>query len=450
MKFTPESRAVGNRPWWTLAAVSLGGMMAGLDGTALTIAGPEIARTTGTSLAGLQWVTTAYLLALAAALFPAGRLADRFGRRAVFLTGVLGFGVVSLLIALTSSIGMLVGLRALQGICGALLQPAALALLRAVFPPARLELALGIWGGASAAAIAAGPIVAGLLVEWAGWQAVFVVNVPIAVLTAAIAVARTGESRAVGEPGTIRELLRSPGVGAGAVLTALSYFSLFGLLFFLTLYLQNVRGLDPVGAGMWLLPVTVVVVVSAPAGGLLTGRFGPRLPAAAGLALVSVGLLGFTRLDAGTGWLDALPASVVLGLGTGVALIAATQLIVAGAPVSMSGLASALQQVATQIGGVLGIVALGAVMSLRAKAFVADDAVTRGAVPPGVAPDVAHHAFLTGFAATAIAAAAVTAVGAVVAVRLPPATGGSDRALAKRTGPPQSTSDVDGERGHQQ
>lgn len=446
MKFTPESRLSGKRPWWTLAAVSLGGMMAGLDGTALTIAGPEIARTTGTSLSGLQWVTTAYLLALAVALVPAGRLADRFGRRAVFLAGVLGFGIVSLLIALTSSIGMLIVLRALQGICGALLQPAALALLRAAFPPNRLELALGIWGGASASAIAAGPIVAGLLVGWAGWQAVFLVNVPIAVVTAAVTIGRIGESRAAGEPGTIRQLLRSPGVGVGAVLTALSYFSLFGLLFFLTLYLQNVRGLDPVGAGMWLLPVTVVVVLSAPAGGVLTGRFGPRLPAAGGLALVAAGMAGFTRLDAGTGWLGALPASVVLGAGTGIALIAATQLIVAGAPVSMSGVASALQQVATQLGGVLGIVALGAVMSLRAKGFVPDDAVTQGFVPPGASPEEAHHAFLAGFAATAIAAAAVTAVGAVVALRLSPGMSGSDRALAKRTGPPHRTSDVDGQR----
>ncbi|GAA1939589.1 MFS transporter [Amycolatopsis minnesotensis] len=450
MKFTPDSRVAGNRPWWTLAAVSLGGMMAGLDGTALTIAGPGIASTTGTSLSGLQWVTTAYLLALAAALFPAGRLADRFGRRAVFLAGVLGFGTASLLVALTSSIGVLVALRALQGICGALLQPAALALLRAAFPPERLELALGIWGGASAAAIAAGPIVAGLLVGWAGWQAVFLVNVPIAVLTAVVTVVRIGESRATGEPGTIRKLLRSPGVGVGAVLTALSYFSLFGLLFFLTLYLQNVRGLDPVAAGMWLLPVTVVVVLSAPAGGVLTGRFGPRLPAAGGLVLVAVGMAGFTRLDGGTGWLDALPASVVLGAGTGIALIAATQLIVAGAPVSMSGLASALQQVATQLGGALGIVALGAVMSLRAKGIVADEAVTQGAVPPGVAPEDAHHAFLAGFAATAVAAAAVTAVGAVVAVRLSPGMSGSGRALAKRTGPPQRTSDVDSKRGDQQ
>lgn len=434
-----------SRPWWTLLAVSLGGMMVGLDGTALTVAGPRIARSTGSSLADLQWISTAYLLALAVALFPAGRLADRLGRRSVFLAGVLGFGLVSLLLALTTTTGPLIALRAAQGVCGALLQPAALALLRVAVPSNRLELALGLWGGAAAASIAAGPIVAGLLVGHFGWQAVFAVNVPIALLTAALTLATVTESRVTGTRERARELLRAPGVVIGATLTALSYFSLFGMLFFLTLYLQNVRGLDPVGAGLWLLPVTVVIVVSAPIGGALTARFGPRLPAAGGLAVIALGLLGFTRLGADTGWAGALPASVVLGLGTGVALIASTQLIIAGAPVALSGLASALQQVATQVGGVLGIVALGGVMSWRAREFVADGSVTQGTVPPGVTPADAHLAFLSGFTATSVAAAAVVGAGALIALRAR-----SGRPAAEPAGPPQHTSDVDGERRHQQ
>ncbi|MEC3976433.1 MFS transporter [Amycolatopsis sp. H20-H5] len=433
------------RGGWTLVAVSLGGMMVGLDGTALTIAGPEIARSTGSSLADLQWITNAYLLALAVFLFPAGRFADRFGRRRLFLAGVLGFGLVSLLIAFTSTTGPLIALRAAQGLCGAMLQPAALALLRVAFPPHRLELALGIWGGAAAASIAAGPIVAGLLVQRFGWQAVFAVNVPISVLTVLLTLATVTESRVRGVQGRTRDLLRAPGVVIGATLTMLSYFSLFGILFFLTLYLQNVRGLDPIGAGVWLLPVTVVVVLSAPLGGALTARFGPRLPAAGGLALIATGLLGFTRLDATTGWTSALPASIVLGLGTGIALIASTQVIISGAPVAMSALASALQQVATQVGGVLGIVVLGAVMSWRAGYFVADESVTQGTVPPGVSPADAHLAFLAGFAATAVAAAAVVGAGAVIALRVR-----SGRAGAQPAGPPERTSDVDSERRHQQ
>ncbi|GAA4532071.1 MFS transporter [Amycolatopsis samaneae] len=437
--------APARRPGWTLLAVSLGGAMVGLDGTALTIAGPEIGRSTGASLSGLQWITTAYLLALALALFPAGRLADRFGRRAVFLAGVAGFGVVSVLIALTSTAATLIALRALQGVCGAMLQPAALALLRMAFPPHRLELALGVWGGASAASIAAGPIVAGLLVRWAGWQAVFLVNAPIAVLTTLLTLATVAESRADAGRARAADLLRAPGVAVGAALTVLSYFSLFGLLFFLTLYLQNVRGLGPVDAGLWLLPVTVVVVLSAPLGGALTARFGPRRPAIWGFVLVAVGMLGFTLLDVDTGWTDALPASLVLGLGTGVALIASTQVIVAGAPLALTGLASALQQVATQLGGVAGIVVLGAVMSWRAKAVLPDEAVTQGLVPPGADPGKAHLAFLSGFAATAAVASVVVIAGAVVAVRIR-----SGRAVPEPAGPPDLASDVDGEGGDQQ
>ncbi|MFE0024997.1 MFS transporter [Amycolatopsis sp. NPDC059021] len=447
MTYSGSSQKVGfsRNPGWTLLAVSLGGAMVGLDGTALTIAGPEIGKDTGASLSGLQWITTAYLLALALALFPAGRIADRYGRRAVFLTGVIGFGAVSVLITMASTVAALIVLRALQGICGAMLQPAALALLRMAFPPHRLELALGVWGGASAASIAAGPIVAGLLVQWSGWQAVFLVNAPIAGLTTLLTLATVAESRSAGGRLRVTSLLRAPGVAIGAVLTVLSYFSLFGLLFFLTLYLQNVRGLDPVAAGLWLLPVTVVVVLSAPLGGALAARFGPRRPAIWGFVLVSVGMLGFTLLDVDTGWTDALPASLVLGLGTGIALIASTQVIIGGSPVAMSGLASALQQVATQLGGVAGIVVLGVVMSWRAKEVLPDEAVTQGLVPVGADPGKAHVAFLSGFAATAAVAAVVVIAGAVVAVRIR-----SGRPVPEPAGPPHAASDVDGERRDQQ
>src|SRR4051794_26476340 len=165
-------------PWWTLLAVSVGGMMVGLDGTALTIAGPDIARSVGASFGELQWIANAYLLTLACALFPAGRVADRVGPLPVFLAGVLAFVAVSLLVAVTSTTWLLVALRAAQGLCGALWQPAALVLLRGAFPRELLELALGVWGGASAAAIAGGPILAGVIVEHFGWPAVFLVNAP--------------------------------------------------------------------------------------------------------------------------------------------------------------------------------------------------------------------------------------------------------------------------------
>ncbi|MBP2326083.1 MFS family permease [Kibdelosporangium banguiense] len=428
-------------PAGTLVTVSLGGMIVGLDGTALTIAGPDIARAAGASLTELQWIANAYLVALAIALFPAGRLADRAGRRATFIAGVAGFGVASLLIAASSTAWLLIVLRAVQGICGALLQPAALALVRATFSGKRLDLALGIWGGAGALSIAAGPVVAGLIVQNFGWPVVFLINVPIAAITVVLALCTVSESRARDSLDRPRDLLRFPGVALGAVLTGLSYFSLYGLLFFLTLYLQNVRGLDPVGAAGWLLPLTAVVVVSAPIGGALTARFGPRWPTVGGLVLIFAGMLGFLALDQASTQAEMLPAALIVGAGTGFALIAATQVIVANAPESMSGLASALQQVATQLGGVAGILVLGLVMAWRVG-DLAEPGTDVDQAAQGLGPGSA--VFMSGFHAAVVTAAIVIAVGAVLAMRT------SDRTSPQPARPPDVTSDVDGQRRHQQ
>jgi MFS family permease len=430
-------------PWWTLVAVSLGGMMVALDGTALTIAGPAIGRSVHASFTELQWMANAYLLVLAVALFPGGRLADRFGRRATFVVGVLSFGLASLLLATATTSAELIVLRSVQGLCGALLQPAALALLRAAFDRKRLDAAIGIWGGASAAAIAAGPIIAGLIVAHFGWPAVFVVNAPIAVVTVVITLLCVGESKATGAPARPTGLLRAPGVALGTVLTGLSYFSLFGLLLLLTLYLQNLRGLDPVGAGEWLLPITAVIVLSAPIGGMLTARWGPRLPAVGGLALVCVGMLGFLRLGAHTDRAALLPAAVVLGIGTGSALIAATQIIVTNAPGDMSALAAALQQVATQLGGALGIVVLGEVMSWRVGQ-VLPPGTSVAVAAQGRGPDA--YAFVPGFHAAVVAAAVVIAVGAVLATRVRT----SATADPTQAGPPADPAQLDAQRRHEQ
>lgn len=433
-------------PWWTLVAVSFGGMMVALDGTALTIAGPLIGRSVHASFGELQWMANAYLLVLAVALFPGGRLADKYGRRAAFIIGVTGFGIASLLLAMSTTAWELIALRSLQGLCGALLQPAALALLRAAFDPKRLDAAIGVWGGASAAAIAAGPVVAGVIVQNFGWPAVFAVNVPVAVLTIVLTLLCVGESKAVGRGARPAALLRAPGVALGTVLTGLSYFSLFGLLLLLTLYLQNLRGLDPIGAGTWLLPITAVVVLAAPIGGVLTGRVGPRRPTVVGLVLVFGGMLGFLGLDARTTWLHLLPAAAILGAGTGIALVATTQIIVANAPADMSGLAAALQQVATQLGGALGIVILGDVLSVRISQVLPDGANVAVAAQ-GRGPDA--FAFVPGFHAAVIAAAAVIALGAVLASRVRTTAAGA-AATAADARPPADTSDPDGERGHQQ
>ena len=181
--------------WRTLIAVSLGIMMVGLDGTVVSVANPTIGRDLHASLADLQWVTNGYLLAIAVLLVFGGRLGDRFGRRLLLLIGMTGFALGSLGCALSRSIDVLILFRVIQGLFGAFMLPATLACLRSAFPPDELEQAVGIWGGTSALAIAAGPIVGGLLVQNVSWESIFLLNLPLGAIALAVAAVSIKESR---------------------------------------------------------------------------------------------------------------------------------------------------------------------------------------------------------------------------------------------------------------
>ena len=184
--------------WRTLISVSLGIMMVGLDGTVVSVANPTIGHDLNASLADLQWVTNAYLLAIAVLLVFGGRLGDRFGRRKAFMIGITGFALGSLGCALSGSIDLLIMFRIIQGVAGALLLPSTLACLRAAFPPDELEKAVGIWGGTSALAIAGGPIVGGLLVQNVSWQSIFLLNLPLGAIALGVRGCRSAS------PGTSR------------------------------------------------------------------------------------------------------------------------------------------------------------------------------------------------------------------------------------------------------
>jgi MFS family permease len=442
----------GDRPWLTLVAGVLGGAMVGLDGTAVTIAAPYISASAGATLGQLELIANAYLVALAIGLLPAGRLADRIGRRKTFVLGVLGFGLASLGIALSSGVWALVLFRVLQGFAGALLQPAALALVRNAFPAEKLGLPLGIWGGANALAIGLGPVIAGVIVGSWKWQAVFLLNVPVALITIALAFFAVTESKGPrhGVPGALRKLLANRAVSLGSAMVAISSFGVFALLFLLTLFLQNVKGLGPIEAGAWMLAPTCVVVLSAPIGGLLAQRFGPRWPVVAGLVSVAAGLTGLTQLDAASGFGDLVYPAALVGFGTGLCVIAATEAIMGATPDESTGSASALQQVASQLGGVLGIVTVGAAMSWQVSqtlpSWIAQaelpkpvgdavlggaDAVAQGTVPDGFDPAtvggsvagavraVSHLSFVSGMGTALLVSAGVTLLGAVLALWLP-------------------------------
>jgi len=447
--FVPKRRGHGH-PWLALLAVSLGLMMVMLDATVVAIANPAIGQDLHASLSDLQWVTNAYLLAVAVLIITAGKVGDRFGRKRVFLTGVVGFALASAACGLAPSIGALIAFRTVQGFTGALLMPSTLAIIRASFPERLLQQAIGIWAGTSAAAVASGPIVAGLIVQHSSWRWVFFLNVPVAILALAVGgwvIAESRDEKAAGERfdlagmavlcaslfALVWGIIKSQGLGWGDVVTVSSLvaaaigfslfvlrereathpllplslfrklslsigvvlvllfsFALFGIVFFLSLYLQRVRGYSPVETGVRTLPLTAMLVFAAPLGGLVSARVGPRIPLVSGMAILGIGMLGLSRLDALTDYSDIWPWLLMLGLALGFLQTAATQTILGNAPVRMAGVAGGLQQTALQVGGALGTSVLGAVISGRVTASFFDKLLDTG-VPATAAQKLAQY-----------------------------------------------------------
>ena len=497
---TTGSGRRGN-PWWTLIATALGVMMVALDGTVVAIANPFIAKDLHASLADLQWVTNAYLLALAVLLIPAGKLGDRYGRRAMFLTGVVGFALTSLAVGLSSSIGMVIVFRTLQGVAGALIMPNTLALLRQAFPKDKLNAAIGIWGAVTASATAGGPILAGVLVEHFSWSSVFFVNIPVGAIALTVGLIVLLESREPhsgrldfpglgalaaglfllifgvikaqtwgwGDPRSLAfiigglavlvgfaflelrtrdpllpmEIFRDRSVSIGAAAVLLNFFALFGVLFFISLYLQSVHGYSAVQAGVRTLPLTLLFVVSSPISGWLTGRFGPRVPITLGLTVVGVAMVALLLLDTDSSYLVLWPPMVGLGIGIGLVVVASTEAIVGNTPLEHAGVAGGVQSTFMQLGGVLGSAVLGSVLASRVGSVLVDKLTGVGVpaaqaqqylsakeyVSQGLAPvpagtpaklaaaiaDGSHAAFMSGLHVALIVAAALAFLGAALA-----------------------------------
>ncbi len=431
-----SSRLRGH-PWWVLASVALGLVMVGLDGTVVSVANPVIARDLHTSVSQLQWITNAYLLVLAVGLIFGGKLGDRFGRRKVFLIGVVGFALSSLAVGLVGTTGGVIAFRAVQGAFGALLMPNTLAILRATFPPEKLNMAVGIWGGASGISVAAGPIIGGLLVQNVSWQSVFYLNLPVAAIALAIGLLVLVESRderpsrfdlpgmgllgvglfalvfglikaqtwgwsdaktilfmaggvalltafALVESRTRAPLLpmrlfTNRSLSIGTLVVLIGFLSLFGVLFFLTLYLENVHGYTAVQAGVRMLPLTATMIVSAPLGGVLTEKIGPRLTMFTGLALIGGGLLWMTGVGVDSAFGALWPPFLMIGAGLGCMITSSSEVIIGNAPVEDAGIAGGLQSTATQLGGVMGTAILGSVLTTHVASVYVADLVGAGA-----------------------------------------------------------------------
>lgn len=427
---TPQARG-------TIAATVGASALALLDTTSVNVALPTIGRQLGAGVAGLQWTLNAYTLALASLILLAGSLADRFGRRRIFLTGVVVFTVASLLCAAAPTIGTLIAGRALQGIGAALLTPGSLAILHAAFPSGQRSRAIGTWAGLSGIAAAVGPLVGGLLVDAIGWRAIFWTNVPVAAAVIWLTVrhvpattARASSTRfdiagaslatcglgattwgliAIGEHGTAPAVLIALALGGLAIgsflvwerhhrapmlplglfrarqfsgvnaVTLVVYAGLSGMMFLLVLHLQVSLGYSPLAAGSALLPVTVLMLVLSPRVGALADRIGPRRPMTIGTATMALGLWLLVGVDLDARFVhDILPGLVIFGLGLAAMVTPLTATALAAAPDDLAGTASAVNNAIARTGGLLAVAALPAAAGLGADALADPALLARG------------------------------------------------------------------------
>ncbi|MFC9557740.1 DHA2 family efflux MFS transporter permease subunit [Rhodococcus sp. NPDC056960] len=432
-----------------MIAIALGVLIVSLDGTITAVANPVLAHDLGASLSGLQWITNIYLLAMAATLVLAGKLGDRFGRRTVFLVGIVGFGAASAAIACAPSVMMVITGRLGQGLFGALIITNALALLRALFPAETLPKALSLFASLIGASSAAGPLLGGLLIEHTSWRWAFMINVPIALvslvvgllvlprrqyvdstpfdlagsvlLAAALLLITYGliqapevgwtnlavlsllaagivagvafvlaEKRAV-DPLIPLRLFADRSITLGVLLTIISFFSLVGSLFFVLLFLQQINGDSPMTAGLHILPLSVANVVASSSSGWIINRYGPRPPLIGGMLFSAVGFALFTGVDPHGSYLSLALPFTVLGLGVGLVMTSSVQAVLGNAAVDDAGPAAGMHQTSLQIGGILGTAVLGAVMAFAvADSFTT--AMTDNGVPDAVVGEVSGEA----------------------------------------------------------
>ncbi|GAA2619599.1 MFS transporter [Paractinoplanes durhamensis] len=447
-----------NRRWWALVAVALGTFMTYLDNNVVNVALPSIQRDLQLSISGLEWITSAYVLVFAGLLLAGGRIADVIGTRGVFFGGLAVFTLASIGAGLAQNQEVLIGARAVQGIGAALLTPAALALITQLFPDARERAtAIGVWGGVGALALAIGPFTGGILSQHVSWGWIFLINAPIGVATAVLAAvtfpaSRRGTARGFDLPGVATSSLalfaltyaliegESHGWTSGTILAAfgiaaaaavafvvveirsanpmmdLSFlrqrvfsggllvmglwaFGVFGIYFYMAIYLQNVLGFSPTEAGSAFIPMALIMAVTAIVAPRLEARFGAARTVAVGLALMAIAIFGISGFGEGTSYTQLLPWFALYGLGGG-ALVPLSNVIVGALPSDRAGIASGMLNVSREVFGLLGITILGAILSNRSNAAAGTEL----------------HRYLAGYQYSLVVAAILVALGIPVAL----------------------------------
>jgi EmrB/QacA subfamily drug resistance transporter len=451
------------RRWLTLVAVSLATFMTYLDNNVINVAIPTIQRSLHLSVAGLEWVVSGYVLVFAGLMLVGGRLADVYGRRRLFLAGLSVFTLSSLAAGLAGSGAMLIAFRAAQGLGAAMLVPTTLAIIIATFDnAAERTRAIGLWTGIGALALAFGPLIGGFISQHFHWGWIFFINVPVGIVTFAMALAWMDESHGR----TASRRLDVPGLATSAIaLFSLTYalieghdkgwtsavimgafglaalaaaafvavearaahpmvqvslfrdrvfsggtsvimmwaFGIFGIYFFTSLYLQGILGFSPVKAGLSFVPMALILVVFAGIAGPVAGRIGAHRTVALGLVVMVAGLYLFLRQGLHVSYLDLMPGFALFGAGSGLMNAPLTNLVLDSMPTDRSGVASALMNASREVAGLLGITVIGAVLRSRQGA-----ALRQGAAPA--------HAFLDGYHAGLTVTIALTAAGILVAL----------------------------------
>src|SRR4249919_1604017 len=408
-----------NRKWWTLGAMCFALFMVMLDNTVVNIALPAIKSDFGASISGLSWAVNAYTLSFAVLLVTGGRLGDVFGRKRMFLAGLVVFTLGSIGAGLSGSISELVVFRSIQGAGAAFLMPGSLSIITNTFSGPDLGKALGLWAGISGMALGMGPVLGGLLVEKAGWEWIFFLNVPVALVAVPVTLYAVRESRdpsalrridwagigtlslgmglvvlalvqgndvgwtstrtlaelAVGAVGLIAfgwlqiagddpmvdlSFFKNRTFSAGNLVAFLVTYSMFATFFFITLYMQDILRLSPLETGVRFLPMTILIIVTAPIAGRLSDRFGSRWLLAGGMFLVAASLALESRITDTSGYLTLLPAFIVGG-----AVMGSVERTKAGA-------ASGVLSMMRMIGGVFGVATLTALFQHLAAGRAAE------------------------------------------------------------------------------
>jgi EmrB/QacA subfamily drug resistance transporter len=438
---------------WLIAAAVLGSGVAFLDSTVVNVALPAIGRDLGAGLTGQQWVVDGYLLSLSALLLSGGAAGDRYGRRRVFVSGLVIFTAASLACGFAPTVGWLIGARLVQGVGAAALVPGSLALVDVGIRDQDRARAVGIWAGMSGVTAAVGPLMGGWLVDAASWRWIFLLNIPLAAAAVWISARHVAESRAtdprghadvlgaaavmLGLAGVIYALIEAPSRGwtpvtvtaavigaaallvfalietrvtapllplrlfrvrqfTGANLTTLAvYAALGGALFLLPLQLQQGLHYSALAAGVATLPTTVIMLIGSPWAGALAEHTGPRLPMTVGPLIAAAGLVLMARITPRASYPEAvLPAVAVFGLGLAITVAPLTAAVLAGVPDNLAGTASGVNNAIARLAGLLAVAALPAAAGIRA----------------GIGHPLGH-----GFAVAVLIASAVCAIGGIVA-----------------------------------